>query len=124
MSEKSRRLLRVEREIREMASEFLIANASAGGFSSVTRVEASADLRLAKVFVSVLDGDVKEVVGQLQKRAHQLQRQINASLHMKYCPKISFLEDRSLHNVMKVESILRAIAVSKVRENPQTVPEV
>jgi len=82
------------------------------GIVTVSRVKMPADLRAAKVFVSVLnfEGQFSEVIETLQRRAPEIQRFISDHLRTRYCPKLTFMEDDVTQKVLKVESILRDIA--------------
>ncbi len=115
-----RRVLRVEKEIREVVAAYIISGFSAElqGLVSVSRVIASKDLRTAKVLVSIMGTPLeqKESMAFLQKNARHFQSEINRQLRMKYCPRVSFLLDDSLEHVMKVEKILHEISLSK--KNP------
>ena len=118
----NRRVPRVEREMREVIANYLLTGLSQAlpGLVSVTRVMAAKDLRQARVLVSVLDFDgetspalQKKTLELLQAMAPELQHEVNARLRMKYCPRLQIQIDRSMENVLKVESILRGIEQSR-----------
>ncbi len=111
------RLLRVEREIRDIVAGYLI-NGCRGelpGIISVSRVVASKDLRNAKVLITALDPNVdrKALLEELQEHAHEVQQVVNQRLRMKYCPRLSFHYDTGMEHALKVESILRDLSLER-----------
>jgi ribosome-binding factor A len=106
------RLLRINESIKETLSSVITAEGLKDprvGFVTVTGVETSADLRHAKVYVSVL-GDQTErdlTMKALEKSRGFLQSKINASLHMKRTPQLRFLYDATLDNAMRIERALK-----------------
>ena len=66
--------------------------------ASVTRVEVSADLEYAKVWISVLgdDSGQRRTLAGLCSAAGYVQRLIGAQLSIRHCPKLSFHLDTSL----------------------------
>lgn len=124
----NRRIARVEREIREVIASYLLGGfrRHLPGLVSVTRVVAARDLRQAKVLISVLgtEAEEKEVLETLGQNVHDIQREVNDRLRLKFCPKLQILIDPSLANVLKVETILREIELQRAKENPsETSPE-
>lgn len=63
------------------------------GLLTITKVDASPDLKHAKVFFSVVGQDEKKVVGILKKNLYDLQGVINRKLKMKMIPRIHFVAD-------------------------------
>ena len=105
----SRRVQRYEKLVRQITSEFLITrvNELEMGWAQVTRVQVSADLRRAKVFVHIENGDdPKADLETLQAYAPELQKYIHGQVRSKYCPKVQFILDKSFEKVLKVEKLL------------------
>jgi len=67
------------------------------GFVTITRVEVTADLKYAKIFVSVLGepGQVKETFAALDKAIGYVRKLLAERLRMRFVPEISFKEDAS-----------------------------
>lgn len=109
----SRRVQRVERELREIVSTCVVANYSSllEGLVTVTRVEASPDLRHAKVFLSMMSGEdeKKENLDLLASEVKNIQHVIAKQLPMKFCPKISFVIDRGFEKAQIIEQKLKEI---------------
>jgi ribosome-binding factor A len=105
------RMRRVDEAIREVLSDAL---GSADlkdpriGFVTVTDVKTSADLRHARVFVTVLgDEHAREQTLAGLRSAHgPLQRRVNAELRMKRTPTLTFEYDDTTDRAMRVEQLL------------------
>ena len=120
--EASRRVARVEREVHQVVSEFIIRNLrdELPGLVTVGRVLIPGDLRSAKVFVSLLDPSLskqkeamEEVLDLLNDMAGEIQHQIGKKIQTKYLPKLQFLEDTSTDRILKVESLLSQLVKPK-----------
>lgn len=112
-----RRVARVEKEIQVTVAKYLISGFSRKlpGLVTVSFVKMPADLRTAKVYVSVLgaDADFEQVIEILNDRAFEIQKFIGQELKMRYCPKLTFFEDHTTEQVLKVEKILQEIKQDK-----------
>ena len=103
------RLLKVNESIKETLSSVITAEGLKDpriGFVTVTGVEtSSADLRHAKVYVSVLGGKTERelTMKALEKSRGFLQAKINASLRMKRTPQLQFLYDDTLDNALRLD---------------------
>ena len=106
------RLLRVNESIKETLSSLITAEGLKDprvGFVTLTGVEASPDLRYAKVFVSVL-GDAKAREATMEALEHSrgfLQGRINAELHMKRTPQLVFHYDDTLDNALHIQKLMQ-----------------
>ncbi len=104
------RLLKVNEALREVLSQEIAALKDPRiGFVTVTGVETSADLRHAKVFVSVL-GNAHERERSLAglRAAHGfLQERIAADVRTKRTPQLQFLYDESIDRGMRIETLLK-----------------
>ena len=95
MPSKNRRVLRVEKEIREIVGLHLV-----GGFHgelnslvTISRVSVTSDLRSARINVSVI-GDEAEQYASLEvlnKYCYEVQREIAKSLPLRYSPQSKIL---------------------------------
>ncbi len=107
---KSVRVQKVEKELREIISgvlpEWLYFDS--GTLVSVIRVEVSSDLRTAKVFVSVFpDEAAEEVMEELEVVRVDVQNQVSKKIRMKYLPKLKWINDHSVDQLVKVSQILK-----------------
>ncbi len=108
-----RRVARVEREIQATIAQFLIRGFKTPlpGLVTVAQVKMPADLRAAKVYISVLGSEAQqeEALELLQERAFEIQNYIGKELKMRYCPKLTFYPDHTTEQVLKVEKILQEL---------------
>src|SRR3989337_2778917 len=74
------------------------------GFVSITRVEVSADVRMAKVFASVYgdEDEQKDALVALTRAAGFIRRHLGERLEMRFVPEISFRLDRSMQHAETV----------------------
>ena len=79
---------------------------------SVTKVDATGDLRYAKVYISVLDKDKsKETLKGLKSAGGFLRREIGSRLQLRYTPELVFEEDDSIAYGAKMFDLLRSLDV-------------
>lgn len=112
MSEKRYRMQRVNGALREVLGEKIGSGLKDPrlGFVTVTAVEATSDLRYARVFVSIL-GDEQAREGSMRVlRAAEgvLQGAINDELHLKRTPTLEFVYDESVDRGFRIDELLRA----------------
>ncbi len=107
------RMRRVNEAVREVLSEAIASGLKDPriGFVTVTSVDTSADLRSAKVYVSVL-GDEREQEETLRglERSHgYLQSLIGRQLGLKRTPQLTFVRDESIERGLRIEKLLKEI---------------
>lgn len=89
---------------------------------SITNVEISADLRRAKVFVSVMgaEDDQRSTMQMLQSAARFIQRELKPKLSLRYVPVLTFQLDRSLEEGTRLLNIMDG--VPSLAEVPVEMP--
>ena len=103
---------RVGEQIRDELSTLLSRGAVHDpgiGFITLTRVQVSPDLQLARVFYTSL-GDPKarkETAKALGRATPFLRRQIGGALRLRRVPELEFRFDESIENQDRIERILR-----------------
>jgi ribosome-binding factor A len=109
----SRRTEKAAEAIREVVSMAILTELSDPRIRdvTVTRVEVSADLRYAKIHVSVMgdEGRQKLCLRGLQSAAGFLQAKIAQGIEIRYTPKLSFLLDQGVKRSIEVARILREV---------------
>lgn len=78
------------------------------GFCTVTEVRMAADLRSARVYVSVL-GDAaqqKESVAALQHAGGFLRSEVSHALRLRHTPELHFVLDQTIEQSLKIEQLL------------------
>jgi ribosome-binding factor A len=81
------------------------------GFVTVTGVETSKDLRLAKIFVSVL-GDDAQWAGSMAALASArgfIRNWLRQHLDLRVTPELDFRPDRSMEHAAKIQSLLKKV---------------
>ena len=77
---------------------------------SVTKVDATGDLRYAKVYISVLDKDKsKETLKGLKSASGFMRREIAGRLHLRYTPELIFEEDQSMEYGARMFDLLKKL---------------
>ena len=113
----SNRIGRINEEIqRELAS--LIRNLKDPRVQktmiSVTRVEATPDLRYAKVYVSLLEEEnAKECMKGLKSAGGYLRRELGARLQLRYTPELMWELDDSITHGAHMLELLNSLNIQK-----------
>jgi ribosome-binding factor A len=104
------RMRRVNEAVREVVSARLAEGLRDPriGFVTVTSVDTSADLRQARVYVSVL-GDPEqrdETMAGLESAHGVLQQSVARELRLKHTPTLQFVFDESIDRGMRISELL------------------
>ena len=108
----SNRINRINEELARELSSLLrsLKDPRVHGLVSITAVEATPDLRYAKVFVSVLEKNTaKDVLKGLKSASGWLRRELGSTLKLRYVPELVFSLDDSIDKGAHVFEILRQI---------------
>jgi ribosome-binding factor A len=124
----SRRLEKAASAIREVVSMAILAELQDPRVRdvTVTRVEVSADMHYAKVYVSVMGDATRQNLSLrgLQSAAGFLQAKIAERIEMRYTPRLSFHLDQGVKRSIEVARILKEVLPPQDAENtPPQVPE-
>ncbi len=107
----SRRLLQVARTLQREISQVVLTELKDPriGFVTITRVEPAADIRSARVYVSVLGDEKKErlALQGLRRAAGYVQAAVTERLHMRYAPVLEFRVDPSVKGTSRVSRLLQ-----------------
>lgn len=105
----SNRRGRINDELRRELSDLIrnLKDPRVQGLISVTRVEATTDLRYATVYISVLEKEKSAgVLKGLKSAAGYLRRELGASMQLRYTPELIFVEDTSIEKGARIFDIL------------------
>ena len=106
----SRRVQKAAQAIREVVSMAIIAELRDPRIAdvTVTYVEVSADLRLAKVHISVMGDEIKQnlCLHGLRSSAGFLQNKISNRIDTRYTPRLRFELDQGVKNSIAISKIL------------------
>ncbi len=112
-----RRVGRVEQEVQKTVALYLIQGfrQPLPGLVTVSRVIMPADLRNAKVYISILGSEEerRKTLDVLNERAFEVQNYIGQQLRMRYCPKVHFYNDDMTEHVLKIERIIHELNLEK-----------
>jgi ribosome-binding factor A len=76
------------------------------GFISVTGVDTAKDLGSAVVYVSVLNGDIKEVLAVLKNASGYIRNLLKSRIKVRVMPELRFAADNSIEYGMKMDKII------------------
>ena len=109
----SQRQLRVGELVKQNLGELFIRNEAKipninSRIITVTEVRMTPDLKTARVYVIPLGGiDSKETVKILTEYSHLVRKALSKRIHIKFLPKLTFVEDNSFEYAEKIEKIIK-----------------
>ena len=112
---------RMSDEIRSILGNIFIANIQIqdAGLLTVSKVEVTSDLRLAKVFISLLNSKKpsNEVIDYLKHRRKVIRYHLGNKLNAKFVPDLRFYYDDSLKKAEKIGTLLNKIRKNEKLDN-------
>jgi len=92
------------------------------GFVTLTRVQISPDLQVARVLYTVLGDEKARATSSraLERAAPFLRRQIGSRLRLKRAPELRFTYDDSVAGQDRIEQILNEIRATPAADDPDT----
>lgn len=89
------------------------------GFTTLTRVDVTDNLKLAKVFVSVMgtEEERKETLAGLKSARGYIRNCLGKNLYLKYIPDLDFKLDESADHVRKITKILNELHLEQDSES-------
>ncbi len=101
---------RVASVIREALAQPLadLGSELMAGMVTVTHVRVSADLRHARVYLSIFNGkmDAETAIRKISDRMPQLRRQLGAAVHLRYTPDLKFFLDDTLDTMNRIQQLI------------------
>ena len=117
----SRRVLRAAEAIREVIGMTILRDLQDPRVSdvTVTYVEVSGDMQMAKVHVSVMGNDAKQqlCLKGLQRAAGFFQKKIADRIQTRYTPRVTFVLDKGVKNSIAVAKILKDVLPEDARDS-------
>lgn len=106
----SRRILRINEVLHHELADVLreLEDPQLSGLISITDVDTSPDLRLAKVYVSALgdEDEIERTIKRLQHAASFFRRELAARVNLRYTPQLEFKADTSIARGARVMQLL------------------
>lgn len=91
------------------------------GTYSITHVDVTRDLSYAKVYVSVLEDDLKkEVIKALKSAAGFIRRELMRGMNLRYTPELQFIEDNNIAYGIRINEIIKRVNAGERQEREQT----
>lgn len=88
------------------------------GMLSIMRVEATGDLRYAKVYISALgEVDEKELKKGLKSASGWLRKELGSSLSLRYTPELIFEIDHSIQHGAEINKIIADLGIQEESES-------
>ncbi|MGZ3527085.1 MAG: 30S ribosome-binding factor RbfA [Vulcanimicrobiaceae bacterium] len=108
---KQQRMQRIDNEIQRVLGTLISQELKDPrlGFTTVTRVEITQDLRYAKVFVSII-GDrhvARQTMDALTHASRFLRGELGHEIKLRHVPELTFVEDRSTERAISLAKTLR-----------------
>jgi ribosome-binding factor A len=104
------RIAKVNSVIQKVVGEAMLPFLDEGpGIVTVSKVEASRDLKWAKVWISIVGGDDDKIMGLLHKHIYEIQGELIRTLPMKIIPRIQFFLDTSPRYVQHIDELIKQI---------------
>jgi len=108
----SHRVDKVEQLIKEQISHILLHKLQDDnlGFITVTDVKVSADLKIAKIYLSVLQKERRDyVLDKINQRLGFIRTELAHRIRIKFVPELKFFIDDTLDYVEKIEGLINEI---------------
>jgi ribosome-binding factor A len=108
----SHRVDKVEQLIKEQISYILLHKLQSEdlGFITVTDVKVSADLKIAKIYLSVLQKERRDfVLNKINQRLGYIRSELAHRIRIKFVPELKFFIDDTLDYVEKIEGLINEI---------------
>ena len=110
MNKNNNRLGRIDEEYKKEISNIInynLKNPNVTGLISVTKVKVTADLKFAKVSVSILNSkNVKETLAGLKKSSGFLRSELAKRINLRNTPELVFELDESLEYGARIDKII------------------
>jgi len=89
------------------------------GFASITAVEVSADLRHAKIFVSVMgsEQEQRDTLAALNHASGFLRRELAHRMTIRFTPEISFRLDKSIERGVELIGLINQVTTAQKPED-------
>ena len=112
----SRRMERVEKLIKEEISLIFLHKLKDKwpdldiGFVTITNVKVTPDLKIAKIYISILDKENREeILEKIKLKTGFIRSELASRIKIKFTPELKFFIDDTLDYVEKIEGLIKKI---------------
>ena len=112
MQKSNNRLNRIEEEIKKEISNIInyeLNDPKIKGIITITKVKITPDLRYARVYISMLELNKKDVLKVLKKSSGYIRKEIAHKINLRVTPELVFEFDESIEYGSKIDSIIKEI---------------
>lgn len=107
----------VDRVIRDELSDPRLKQ----GTYSITHVDVTRDLSYAKIYVSVLEDDLKkDVLKAMKSAAGFIRRELMRGMNLRYTPVLQFIEDNNIAYGVRINELLKKVSTEEGKGHEQT----
>ncbi len=103
----------IEHELGPVLREFL---ENEKGFVTITKVETSKDMKWARIWISILNGEDAKILAAIEKNIYYIQGEVNKGFATKIIPRLQFSLDTSPRYVQRIDELVREIHQEKETE--------
>lgn len=96
----------IEHQLGPILHEFLEGEK---GLVTISKVETSADMKWAKIWISILGGDDAKILKLINLHIYEIQGELNKSFATKIIPRLQFFLDTSPRYVEHIEDLIKKI---------------
>ncbi|NLC32791.1 MAG: 30S ribosome-binding factor RbfA [Clostridiales bacterium] len=94
------------------------------GTFSITRVDVSKDLSHAKVYVSVLEDELKEgIFKALKSAAGFIRHELMQSMIIRYTPELQFVQDNNIEYGIRIDQLLKQVGAGTKKDDEHNSEE-
>lgn len=80
-----------------------------GGLVTISKVEASRDLRWAKIWISIFGGEDQKILDRINHNLYHIQGELNQKFSTKIVPRLQFFLDTSPRYVEHIDELVRRV---------------
>ena len=120
----SRRTERVEKLIKEEISLIFLHKLKDKwpdldiGFVTITNVKVTPDLKIAKIYISILDKENREeILEKIKLKTGFIRSELASRIKIKFTPELKFFIDDTLDYVEKIEGLIKKIHENDNKED-------
>jgi len=121
------RIERINEEVRKELDQVIreeVSDPRIAGTFSITRVEVTNDLSHAKVYVSVLEEELRaDMLKGLTQAAGFIRGCLGRRITLRHVPQLNFVKDENIAYGVHIAHVLKEIAVKEQQDDEPTEPE-
>jgi len=96
----------IQKELGPILHEFLDFQK---GLVTISKVETSRDMKWAKVWISIFNGDDEKILGYISRNIYDVQGELNKHFSTKIIPRLQFFLDTSPRYVEHIDELVRKV---------------